>query len=114
MCPARDWIHELTHKRRHVAAVAIKKYDDVAFRRDRPHARHAGAPVSARRSYDARASFTRARGCAIGAAVIDHNHFLRQTGRETFAYNAGDWFLFVQSRNNNRNIHRRTSDAVVK
>jgi hypothetical protein len=37
----------------------------------------------------------RALGCAIGAAVINHNHFAGYAGGETFANHAGDGFLLI-------------------
>src|SRR6266542_2154470 len=115
MGPTHDWINKLIHQRRDVAAVAIYKHNDVAFSRKRTNACRACAPISTRCGRHARACFTRALGCAIGAAVIDHDHFVRYTGRETFAYHAGDWFLLVKRRDNDRHVaHRKTSHARVK
>jgi hypothetical protein len=51
--------------------------------------------VTPRRSYDTRASFARPLGCAIGAAVINDNHFVRHAGREAFANDTGDRFFLV-------------------
>jgi hypothetical protein len=55
----------------------------------------ARSPVTTRRSYHARAGFTRPLGCAIYAAVINDNHFAGHAGREAFANHACDRFLFV-------------------
>ena len=74
---ARDWVHKLIHKRRDIAAVAVEKYNDLAFRRKSADARCTCAPVTARRSHDARTRFTRTFGRVIGAAVIDHDHLVR-------------------------------------
>jgi len=55
----------------------------------------ARSSVTPRRGYDTRSSFTRPLGCAIGAAVINDNHFLGHAGREAFANHAGNRFLLV-------------------
>jgi hypothetical protein len=68
-----------------------------------------------RRTHDARARFTRALGCAIGAAVVDDDNFVRHTGLKTFAHDASDRFLLVQRRNDHRDLaHRRTIQAQLK
>jgi hypothetical protein len=54
-----------------------------------------GSPVTSRRSYDARPGFMRPIGCAIGAAVINDNHFDGHACREAFANHAGDRFFLV-------------------
>ena len=96
--PACDRLDELWYERWNVAAVAIEKYYDVIPRlreRDGARACRARSPVTTRRSYDVRAGFTCPLGCAIGAAVINDNHFAGHAGREAFANHAGDRFLLV-------------------
>ena len=67
-----------------------------AFRdRNRARACRARSSVTPRRSYDARPGFTRPLGCAIGAAVINDNHFGGHAGCKAFANHAGDRFLLV-------------------
>jgi hypothetical protein len=105
----------LRYERWNVAAIAIEKHYDVTVRRNCASARRARSPVTARRNYDARAGFTRALGCAICAAVINDNHFAGHAGRKTFTHDAGDRFLLVQRRDDNRDVaHRKTSHALVK
>src|SRR6478752_6563516 len=93
--PSCDRLDELRYERWNVAAIAIEKQYDVTFPRNRASACRARSPVTTRRSYDARAGFTRPVGCPIGAAVINHNHFDGDASREAFANHAGDWFFLV-------------------
>jgi hypothetical protein len=95
MRPACDRLHELRYERWNVAAIAIEKHYGVTFPRNRTSACRARSPVTPWRSYDARPGFTRPIGCAIGAAVINDNHFDGHASREAFANHAGDWFLLV-------------------
>jgi hypothetical protein len=98
MRPTCDRFDELRYERWNVASVAIEKHYDVIPRlRDRNHASacRARSPVTPWRSYDARPGFTRPIGCAIGAAVINDNHFDGHACREAFANHAGDRFFLV-------------------
>jgi hypothetical protein len=94
----RDRFHQPRYERWNVAAVAIEKHYDVIPRardRNRVNACRARSPVTTRRSYDSRAGCTRPLGCAIGAAIINHDYFAGHAGREAFANHAGDRFPFV-------------------
>ena len=96
--PLGDRLDELRYERWNVAAIAIEKHYDVIPRlrdRNRASACRTCSSVTPRRSYHARAGVTRPFGCAIGAAVINHNHFAGHAGREAFANHAGDRFLLV-------------------
>src|SRR5262249_62262352 len=95
MSSSCDRLDDRQHKRWNVAAMAIEKHYGVALRRDGANTRLARSPVTAGRSYDARAGFTRPLGCAIAAAVINDNHFAGHAGRETFANHIGDRVLLV-------------------
>src|SRR6266403_4124779 len=109
MRAARDWVDKLIHERGNVAPVAIKKHNNLAFGRKRANSRSARAPVATGLGYYARAGFARAFGCAISAAVVDDDQVIRQTGRQTFAHDSGDRFLFVKRRDNDRHVaHRKT------
>src|SRR5262249_42383531 len=92
---AHDRSHHLWYERWNVAAIAIENHNDVTFGRNRAGPCRARPPVTAQRSYDVRAGFTRSLGCAIGAAVINDDHFAGHAGREAFANHAGDRLLLV-------------------
>ena len=112
---AHDRIDKLIHERWDIAAVAIQKHYDLAFGRNRANARRACAPIATRRCHHTRASFARAFGGAIAAAIIDNDHFIGNTGRETFAHHARDRFFLVECRNNDGDLaHRKTSQPEVK
>src|ERR1051326_1429640 len=100
-----DWIDELRHKLWTIAAIAVDKNNNIAFRRKGLNTCRTCAPIPARRGHHARARVTRAFGCAVSAAVIDYDHFVRHSGCETFAHHACNWFLFVQRRDNDRDEH---------
>jgi hypothetical protein len=94
----RDRLDEPRYERWNVATIAIEKHYNIFLRlrdRNRASACRARSTVTARRSYDARAGFTRSLGCPIGAAVIHDNHLAGHAGREAFADDATDWFLLV-------------------
>jgi hypothetical protein len=95
MRPACDRLYELRHERWNVAAIAIEKHYHVTFPRNRAGTCSASPTVTTRRSYDARPGFTRPVGCAISAAVINHNHFDGDASREAFANHIGDRFFLV-------------------
>ena len=93
--PFCDRLDELRYECWNVAAIAIEKHCDVTLPRNRASACRACSPVTTRRSYDARSGFTRPLGGAIGAAVINDNHFDGHACREAFANHAGDRFFLV-------------------
>ena len=84
-------------KRRHVAAIAVKKANYVGFRRQSRHARRASAAVTALRLADDHG--TRCRSLLhgiVGRAVIDHDDPV-DTLRQDFSDDAGDWFGFIKT-----------------
>ena len=115
-----DWIDKLIHKLGAIASVAIEKNYDVGLPRKRADSGHARAAVTRFwLRYDSRTRFTRAFCGSIAAAVIDNDHFVGQTGRQTFAHHSRDGFFFVQCRDNDADMrgvgfHRKTSQALVK
>src|SRR5215208_6545682 len=107
MRTACDRLDELWYERWNIAAIAVEKHYDVTFRRSRTHACSARSPVTPRGIYNARSSFTRPLGGAIGAAVINDNHFDGYAGRETLANHLADGFLLVwRGDDNGRFAHR--------
>ena len=90
-----DWLDKLRDKSRNVAAIAVQKHYDRTFRQNPTRACRARSSVTPRRSYNTRSSFTRPLGCAIGAAIINDNHFGGRAGCKAFANHAGDRFLLV-------------------
>jgi hypothetical protein len=92
---AGDRFHQLRYERWNVAAIAIEKHYGVTIPRNYASACRACSPVTTRRTYDARAGFTRPLGCAIGAAIINDNHFGGHAGGEAFTNHAKDRFFLV-------------------
>ena len=116
MGAGHDWIDKLIHEFGAIAAIAIEKYDDLAFRLQRTYSSEAGASVTMSRfAHDFCASSARAFSRSIRAAVINDDEFTRNVGLETFADDASDRFFLVQCRNDYGNAgHRKTMCAAVK
>jgi len=95
VCASCNRLDEARYEGWNVAAVAIEKYYDATFRRDRASACGACSSVTARRSYDPGAGFTCTLSCAIGAAVVDDNYFVGKAGRQAFTNHARNWFFLV-------------------
>src|SRR6266496_3525869 len=109
--PACHGFDKLIHERGYVAAVAIEKNHNVAFGRKHTNAGGASASVSARRGYHARTCFMCAQGSSIRTAVINDNDLVRQTCRETFTHDGGDWFLLIKRGDNDGNEHEDVREA---
>src|ERR1700730_19322788 len=75
--PANDWIDKLIHELRAIAAVAIQKNKELAFRRQSVHSRGTGAAITAIRfAHHLHSRLSRVFRRSIGAAVIAHDDFM--------------------------------------
>jgi hypothetical protein len=121
--PGNDWLDQVQHEFRAVAAVAIEKNNDATFGWKGPYTGGASPPIPGKWfDDDARTGFTGSRRGLIGTAVINHNNFAGYTGRGNGANDIGNRLLLVQRRNDDGNVpfdavgrrHSRTSHALVK
>ena len=105
MRAAHNRLDQRRNKARNVAAIAIEKNDQIAFRGNCRHARRTSATVSARRRNYSRSCVSGAFRRLVCAAIINNNDFARSSRCDHLAHDLRDWFFFIQRWNDNGNPH---------
>src|ERR1043166_5659780 len=112
---SNDWIDQLRHKFRAIAAVTVEKHNGLAFRPNGRHTRSTSAAITARRFCHTGTGFPRALCRLIGTSVVDNDDLVRNFCAGDLANDVGYRFFLVQCRDDNRHVaHRSTIDALVK
>src|SRR5262249_60547610 len=102
-----DGPNQSVHQFGAVAAVTVEEDYDVASRVERPHARSAGAAITALRfRNDTRSGQTRALSRAVIATVVNDDHFSGDLRRDGAHY-VSDGRLLVERGDDNRNARFR-------
>ncbi len=105
MRAAHNRLDQRRNEARNVAAIAIEKNDQIAFRGNCRHARRTSATVSARRRNHSCSFVSSAFRGLVCAAIINNNDFARSSRCDYFTHDLRDRLFFVERRNDSRNPH---------